>query len=80
MKTKIQKWGKGLAVRIPKSFVKALQLTSGTVVNLSVVDARLVADPLLPRKYSLSQLLKKVSKRNLHPAIDTGPAVGKEVW
>jgi antitoxin component of MazEF toxin-antitoxin module len=31
-------------------------------------------------KYRLDDLLKGVSKKNLHRSIDTGLAVGKEVW
>jgi hypothetical protein len=35
-----------------------------------------------PRKpnFRLDDLLKGVSKKNVHPSVDTGPAVGREDW
>ena len=31
-------------------------------------------------EYELDDLLKGVNKRNLHAEVDTGAAVGREVW
>lgn len=35
---------------------------------------------LKKRKYSLKQLLDAVTEDNLHSEVDTGDAVGKEIW
>ena len=36
--------------------------------------------PLDEKEYSLEQLLDGVTEQNLHTEIDTGNAIGKEVW
>ena len=80
MTTTIQRWGNSLALRIPKSFAKDVHLESGAVVNLSIAHGRLVIEPSRRNKYTLSQLLKNVSKKQRHPEWDMGGPVGKEVW
>ncbi|MGD9874852.1 MAG: AbrB/MazE/SpoVT family DNA-binding domain-containing protein [Kiritimatiellia bacterium] len=80
MQTKIQKWGNSLAVRIPKAFVKETQLAYGSPVDLAVDDGRIVINPHPEPHYSLDDLLTGVTKRNLHSEVETGAAVGREVW
>ena len=80
MQTTIQKWGNSLAVRIPKAFVKEAHVAYGTPVNLSVDDGKIVIDPRTGPEYRLDDLLKGVTKRNLHAEVETGDAVGREVW
>ena len=80
MHTKIQKWGNSLGLRIPRSFAAEAQVQEGAIVDLSVEDGRLLIRPLRVRRYALSGLLRKVSPRNLHGAVSTGRAVGREAW
>ena len=80
MNATVQKWGNSLALRIPKSFVEETHLTKGCVVDLSVRDGKLVIDPARKQKYRLEDLLKRVSKSNLHSEVDTGHAVGRDGW
>lgn len=80
MRIQIQKWGNSLAIRIPKSFAKQIKIGQGSLVDLSLVEGKLVARPLNENEYSLDQLLNGVTKENLHKEIDTGDAQGKEVW
>jgi antitoxin MazE len=80
MQAKIQKWGNSLAVRIPKAFVKEAHVEYGTPVNLSVDDGRIIIDPRTQPEYRLEDLLKGVTKRNLHAEVDTGSPVGREAW
>ena len=80
MHTKIQKWGNSLGLRIPRSFAAEAQVQEGATVDLSVENGRLLIRPLRVRKYALSVLLRKVSPRNLHGAVSTGRAVGREAW
>ena len=80
MRVRVQKWGNGLALRIPKPFAQDAEVKEGTVLDLSVSDRKLVITPLRKRKFTLKQLLSKVSKRNLHDEVDFGPPVGREVW
>jgi antitoxin MazE len=76
----IQKWGNSLAVRIPKAVAQDVRLRTGSSVDLTVRDGKLLVTPQRTRTYRLGQLLKQVSKRNLHGEIDTGQPVGKEAW
>jgi len=80
VKTTIQKWGNSLAVRIPKAFVKESHVAYGTAVDLSVIDGKIVLDPHPEPEYRLEDLLKGVTKRNLHAEVESGGPVGQEVW
>ena len=51
----------------------------GTPVNLSVDNGKIIIDPRAQPEYRLEDLLKGVTKRNLHVEVDTGSAVGREV-
>jgi len=80
MTSTIQKWGNSLALRIPKALARDVHLESGSVVNLSVRGGAVVIEPASKRKYELDDPLKRVSKKNIHRSLDTGPTVGREVW
>ena len=80
MRTRVQKWGNSLALRIPKSFATEVGLERETTVEVSLADGKLVITPIAKPKPSLKQLLAKVTKENLHYEVDTGSAVGNETW
>jgi antitoxin MazE len=80
MKTRVQKWGNSLALRIPKSFAQEAGLRPNAAVELSLVDGALVVQPIAPQSLTLDDLLRGVTDDNLPGDWDTGPAVGKEVW
>lgn len=80
MKTRVQKWGNSIALRIPKSFAAETGLYADAAVELSLVEGALVVQPIAQQPLSLEQLLRDVTDENLPGEWDTGPAVGKEVW
>ena len=80
MKTRIQKWGNSLALRIPKSFAEEAGLQENASVELSLVEGRLVVQPILSQPLTLKELLRGITDENLPGEWNTGPAVGKEVW
>ena len=80
MKTRVQKWGNSLALRIPKSFAAEVGLKKETPIEVSLADGELIIRPLTEPKLTLKQLLAGVTKKNLHHEVDTCPAVGKETW
>ena len=43
---RVRKWGNSLALRIPTSFAAEARLAEDTPVELSLVDGRLVIQPL----------------------------------
>ena len=80
MRTRVQKWGNSLALRIPKSFANEVGLQRETSVEVSLADGKLVITPVTQPKLTLKQLLAKVTKENLHREVDTGHVVGNETW
>jgi len=80
MRVQIQKWGNSLALRIPKPFAEEAEVREGTSVDLSLVEGKLVVVPDVKGRYTLKQLLSKVTKANLHKEVSLGGAVGREGW
>jgi len=80
MKTRVQKWGNSLALRIPKSFANEVGLQRETSVEVSLADGKLVITPVAKPESTLKQLLAKITKDNLHHEVDTGSAIGNETW
>ncbi len=80
MRVQVQKWGNSLALRIPKPFAEDVGVSEGTVVNVSVSKGRLIAAPVAPRRARLDDLLRRVTRHNVHGETGTGPAVGHEAW
>lgn len=76
MKTRIQEWSNDLVILIPASISAYLHLTANSLVDISLVSGQLVITPA----YNLEDLLAGISDENLHSEIDTGPAVGREVF
>jgi antitoxin MazE len=77
LKTRVQKWGNSLALRIPKAFAEEAGLRANTPVELSLTAGGLVVQPIAP---TLEELLRGVTDDNVPGEWDTGPATGKEVW
>jgi antitoxin MazE len=67
MKTRIQKWGNSLAVRIPKSFAAGLGFTENTPVEMTPDDDALVIRADREGVWDLDSLLAGVTDENLHP-------------
>jgi antitoxin MazE len=80
MKTRIQKWGNSLALRIPKAFATEAGLAVDVPVELSIVRGKIVVHRLSAEPPTLNELLRGISRDNLHGEWDTGPAAGKEIW
>jgi antitoxin MazE len=80
MRTKVQKWGNSLALRIPKSFAVDARIENDSVVEVSLVDGQIVVRPVATPKWTLDQLLAGVTIENMHREADTGNPVGNEVW
>ena len=80
MKTRVQKWGNSLALRIPKFFAAEAGIREDTAVELSLTNGKLVIQPVAQEPPTLDELLRGVTDQNLHDEWDTGPAVGREVW
>jgi len=80
MLTKVQKWGNSLALRIPKAFAIHAQLENNSFVEISVVEGQIIITPVAAPSWTLEELLAGIHKNNLHHEMDTGPAMGNEIW
>ncbi len=80
MHTKVQKWGNSLALRIPKAFARDTHLEQDSLVEILLIDGQIVIKPVNSANWSLEELLAGVNIDNIHHEIDTGIAVGNEVW
>lgn len=79
MKTQIGKWGNSLAVRIPGTYAKELQLAEGAEVEVTRVRGGLLLR--MPKhEYTLDELLAQITPENLHGETEWGPPQGREAW
>jgi antitoxin MazE len=80
MKTRVQKWGHSLALRIPKSFAIEVGLEQDAEVDVALVEGKLIVTPLFTPAFTLEQLLAGITDDNRHAELNTGPAIGHEAW
>ncbi len=80
MRTRVQKWGNSLAVRIPKAFAAEIGLEEDVAVDLKLSNGRLLVEPARPPQASLGSLVRRITKKNLHAEVETGARVGRELW
>jgi antitoxin MazE len=79
MQTQIGKWGNSLAVRIPGTYAKELNLAEGLEMDIVVVDGGLLLKRR-PAEYTLDELIAGITPENRHDETDWGPPVGGEAW
>lgn len=80
MKTRAQKWGNSLAVRVPKSVAMQIGLKAQDGLDIEVRDGNVVLKPQLRRVYRLDDLVQQITKKNIHHEVDSGGPVGGESW
>jgi antitoxin MazE len=80
MKTRVQKWGNSLALRLPKRFAEEIGVAREGIVEMTVRDGTIIIAPERKPRYELDQLLACVMPDNVHHEIDVGEAVGGEEW
>ncbi len=78
MKTKVQKWGNSLGLRIPKSFAEEAEIDDGQPVNIRLENGEIIIKSAKP-SFKLNNLLRQINPRNIHDEINTGDNVGKEI-
>ncbi len=82
MQVKLAKWGNSLGLRLPGAVVADTHLTEGAMVDVTAKNGGLWLKLVKPKKrkgYTLEELLKGVTPETVHPEVDWGPDVGREV-
>ena len=80
MKTRVQRWGNSLAVRIPKTFAEEVGLKDDSPVEMRLFKGGLLLEPAPVWGPGLNELLEGVTEDNLHGEIGSGQAQGREEW
>lgn len=80
MRTKVQKWGNSLALRIPKVYADEIRIEANASIDMTMKDGALVITPVVENQSALEELLAAVTEKNIHHEWDTGPAEGEELW
>ena len=80
MRATVKKWGNSASVRIPAAVLEAARLNLDEQVDVREESGLIVIEPLRRTEYRLTDLLKAISRSNLHDEIDFNGPVGKEVW
>ena len=80
MEGRIEQWGNGLALPIPQDLAQQMGLAADTAVSLEVRDGELKVGPVGKRRFTLEELLEGITEENRHGEVDSGAAVGGEVW
>ena len=80
MKTRMQKWGNSLAIRIPKAFATEVGLKEESEVDVSLKSGKLVVVPVEKPGLTLKAVLAQITEENVHREVDAGPATGREAW
>jgi antitoxin MazE len=78
-KTQLAKWRNSLGLRLPKSVALEAQLAEGDTVDVSVDNGAIVIRPARPR-YTLDELVERITSRNRHRETDWSTPQGHEVW
>lgn len=79
MRSRIQKWGNSLAIRIPKPMAMQAGLIENEDVRVEVHDKAIVIQSART-ELDLDELLDGITARNRHRPVDWGDAAGDELW
>jgi antitoxin MazE len=80
MRAVVKKWGNSASVRIPAAVMQAARLELDEPVDVREESGRIVIEPMRRKEYDLAELLKGITRRNLHREIDFGKPVDEEAW
>lgn len=79
MKTKAQKWGNSLSVRVPKGIADKAGIRDEDMLDIDIKNGKIILIPIKKNEYQLKDLLKNITDENIHDEIDFGESLGREV-
>jgi antitoxin MazE len=80
MRAVVKKWGNSASVRIPAAVMEAAHLHLDEPVDVREESGRIVIEPVQRKEYDLAELVKGITRANVHKEVDFRGPVGKEVW
>lgn len=78
MRAAIKKWGNSAAVRIPAAVLQTAHLDVDEAVDVREESGRIVIEPVRRKEYDLAELVKGITRRNLHEEVDFSGHTDKE--
>jgi antitoxin component of MazEF toxin-antitoxin module len=79
VKTRIQECGSGVAPRIPKRVASEVSPRENSAVHVAIQSGKLMV-AIEEQQLSLDDLVGRITPRNRRSNVETGKAVGNEVW
>ncbi len=80
MKTRVQKWGNSLGVRIPKSFATEIGIERDSSIQMMVEEGAIRIVPERKPSWALAALVAGVTEDNKPSEWNTGAPEGEEPW
>jgi antitoxin MazE len=78
--TTVSKWGNSLAVRIPQGIAKQAHISEGDALAMAIQSDGSIVLRSVRRRYSLAELVSRITPKNRHRETNWGPALGEEIW
>jgi antitoxin MazE len=66
MRAVVKKWGNSASVRIPKHLLESVRLGVNNTFELREESGRIVIEPLERKEFKLDELLRAITKKNVH--------------
>jgi antitoxin MazE len=79
MRTRVQKWGNSLAVRLPRQVAEAAGLGENVEVEVTASGEGVAITPVT-RELTLDDLLAGITSKNRHDATEWDGPRGREAW
>lgn len=79
MESRLQKWGNSDGIRIPSSFLKALNLKTNDIVNIVQEEDKIIISVPKKKKISLKERFEKFNG-TYENVFNWDEPVGKEIW
>ena len=80
MDAQVKKWGNSLALRIPQTLARQMDIGPDSRVRLTLRGDNLLISPLRRPRVRLEELLAGVKAHNQHGETAAGRALGEESW
>jgi antitoxin MazE len=78
MRAVVKKWGNSASVRIPVAVLRAAHLDLDEPVDVREESGRIVIEPVRRKEYDLAELVKGITRENLHSEVAFCRPVEKE--
>ena len=80
MEARLQKWGNSTGIRIPKSFLKSLNLNTNDEVDIIQEEDKIIISKINKKSISLKDRIKKYTGPNLSKDFKWDDNRGREIW